>query len=345
MNKNKLISVIIWVYNNLEYLSECLLSVCNQTHEYIELIIGDDNSFYFSLQYVFEILLKCARINIRSITVYTNETNLGIVKNYNKTLSYAKGEYIFYLAADDVFYDNTVLEDVYNAFISSKFLILTGYRMCFDNLGNQFLRPRKEEADVLKYASIAQKRSRISQKNIIAGANTPFHNSLISEFQNITNYIHLEDWPRYISLLEKKIDIGFIERILISYRLGGITSGNCSSVLQNDYNLLFRTNITPKMIRKMHCSTFLIGITDLSDKAQMISSLENILDRKFDEIFVYENECFPLKLSTSFYIIVFSSNLYYSIARQLEKQNLIEGENFSFINDEKINYLKNILER
>ena len=223
---NKLISVIILVYNNTQYLSECLTSVCNQSYDNIELIIGDDNSSNFSVQHIFEMISKCAGINIKSITAYTNDTNLGIVKNYNKALSYAKGEYIFYLAADDMFYETTVLEDVYNTFMSSKYLILTGYRMCFDNLGNQFLRPRKEEADILKYASIAQKHSRILQKNIIAGANTPFHNSLISEFQNIMNYSHLEDWPRYISLLEKKIDIGFINRVLIYYRLGGLTSKN-----------------------------------------------------------------------------------------------------------------------
>ena len=83
----------------------------------------------------------------------------------------------------------------------------------------------------------------------------------------------------------------------------------------------------------------------MSDNAQMISSLEYILNRKFDEIIVYKNKCLPINLHVSFYIIVFSSSMYYSIARQLEKQNLVEGENFSFMNSEKICYLKNILER
>lgn len=345
MHNNKLISVIILIYNNLEYFSECLISVCEQSYDSIELIIADDDSLNFSFQYIFEMILKFARSNIKSVTVYSNKTNVGVVKNYNKALSYAKGEYIFYLAADDKFYDNIVLEDVYNAFISSKYLILTGYRMCFDNQGNQYLRPRKEEANILKYASISQKHSRISQKNIIAGSNTPFHNSLIPEFKNITNYIHLEDWPRYLLLLEKKIDIGFIDRILISYRLGGLTSGSANFALQNDYDLLFRANITPEIIKKIQCSSFLIGITDSSDKEQMISSLECILSRKFTEIFVYKNEYIPLSPSASSYIIIFSSNLYYSIAEQLEKQNLTEGKNFSFINNEKIHYLKNILER
>lgn len=345
MHNNNLLSVIILVYNNLEYLSECVQSVCEQSYDNIELIIGDDNSSNFSFHCIFEIILKYAGSNINSVTVYNNETNVGIVKNYIKALSYAKGEYIFYLPADDKFYDNTVLEDVYNAFISSKYLILTGYRMCFDNLNNCYLRPRKEEADTLKYASIAQKYSRISQKNIIAGANTPFHNSLIREFQNITNYIHLEDWPRYLLLLNKKIDIGFIDRILISYRLGGLTSRSGNPALHNDYDLLFSTNISYEIIKKMQYSSILIGITDSSDKTQMISSLECILARKFDEIFAYKNESIPLNCNASFYIIVFSSDLYYSIAGQLEKQNLAEGENFSFMNDEKICYLKNVLER
>lgn len=345
MHMNKLISVIILVYNNFEYFSECLISICSQSYDYIELIIGDDNSSNFSFRYIFELISKYTRSNIKSVTVYTNESNLGIVKNYIRALSYAKGEYIFYLAADDMLYDTTVLEDVYKAFISSKYLILTGYRKCFDNLGNQFLRPRKEETDILKYASIPQKHSRILQKNIIAGANTPFHNSLISEFQNITNYIYLEDWPRYLLLLERKIDIGFVDRVLISYRLGGLTSKQNNPILQKDYDLLFSINISPRIINKMQYSSFLIGISDLSDNAQMISSLEHTLDRKFDEIIIYKNTNFLDNLCGSFYIIVFSSSTYYYIASQLEERNLVEGENFSFMNEEKILYLKNILGR
>ncbi len=336
---SRLITVIILVYNNFIYLPECLKSICTQSHTDIELIIGDDGSDNFSFSYFFDILSKYAKTNIKSICIYTNETNCGIVKNYMKALSYAKGEYIFYLAADDMLYDSEVLKDIHNQFISSKYLILTGYRKCFDSIGNQFLRPREEEVNILKYGSISKKHSRIKQKNIIAGANTPFHKSLGEVFQNIANYTHLEDWPRYLSLLEQNVDIGFIDRVLIYYRLGGLTSQSNNVLLQKDYELLFRQSMPLEIFREMDCFHFIIGIIDLSTDLQMVSILENILERSFDKVITWETTTSVTNLDNSIYIFVFTSRYYYSIANQLEKQGLIENENFSFINQEKMSYI------
>lgn len=342
---SKLITVIILVYNNFIYLPECLQSICAQSYANIELIIGDDGSDNFSFSYIFELISKYARTNIKSICIYTNETNCGIVKNYIKALSYAKGEYIFYLAADDMFYDSEVLEDIYNKFISSKCLILTGYRKCFDSFGKQYLRPREEEVDILKNGTISKKYSRIKQKNIIAGANTPFHKSLCKVFYNITNYTHLEDWPRYLSLLEQNVDIGFIDRIMIYYRLGGLTSQSNSVVLQKDYELLFLQHFPINIFKSMDHFHSIIGIIDLTTDLRIVSILENLLERRFDKVITWEPQNPINYLDNSIYIFVFTSINYYSIANQLEKHGLIESNNFSFINKEKLSYIVQNWER
>lgn len=342
---NKLISVIVLVYNNSIYLPSCLASICSQNYEEIELIIGDDKSDDFSLQSILNIISNLANTNIKAVTVYSNEKNYGIVHNYIKALSYTKGEYIFYLAADDTLYDTMVLKDIYKAFSASSHLILTGYRKCFDNLGKQFIRPRKEEADILKYGSISQKYSRIVQKNIIAGANTPFHRSLINEFQNIKKYIYLEDWPRYLSLFEQNIDIGFVNRILVSYRLGGLTSKHNNALLQKDYNLLFSKNMPLENIRKLKECQFLIGIIDFSDSTQMVVALEKLLGRNLDEIITYQNINSLDDYNDTFFILIFSSSMYYYIAKQLEEKGLAESKDFMFINEEKIQFLRQCSEK
>lgn len=336
---SRLITVITLVYNNFIYLPECLRSICTQNYTDIELIIGDDGSKNFSFSYIFEIISRYAKNNLKSICIYTNDTNYGIVKNYMKALSYAKGEYIFYLAADDMFYDSDVLEDIYHEFISSKHLILTGYRKCIDPIGNQFLRPREEEANILKYASISKKYSRIKQKNIIAGANTPFHKSLCETFQKIANYAHLEDWPRYLFLLEQNVDIGFIDRTLIYYRLGGLTSQSNNLLLQKDYELLFRQSSSLEIFNKIDHFHSIIGIIDLFTDLQMVSIIENTLGRSFDKVITWEIANTITNIDHSTYIFVFSSSNYYSIANQLEEQGMIENDNFSFINQEKLNYI------
>lgn len=340
---NKLISVIVLVYNNSVYLPSCLASICNQSYEEIELIIGDDKSDDFSLQYILNQVSELATTNIKSVTIYSNKKNCGIVRNYTKALSYARGEYIFYLAADDMLYDNMVLEDVYKEFSASSHLILTGYRWCYDNMDNQFLRPREEEVNILKNATISLKHSRIKQKNIIAGANTPFHRSLIREFQHLRKYIYLEDWPRYLSLLQQNIDIGFMNRILVSYRLGGLTSQHGNPLLQKDYIQLFSENIPQEIIQRLKDCHTLIGIIDFADYTPIIVSLEKLLGRKLSSIVTHENLTSLDDLSEDFLILVFSSSMYYYIAKQLEEKGMAESQDFMFINEEKLLYLRQCL--
>ncbi|WP_179333443.1 glycosyltransferase family 2 protein [Winogradskyella costae] len=94
-----LVSVLMTVYNREEYIAEAIESVINSTYKDWELIIVDDRSTDNSL----EIAKKYEATDVR-IKVYINETNLGDYPNRNKAATYAKGEYLKYVDADDMIY-------------------------------------------------------------------------------------------------------------------------------------------------------------------------------------------------------------------------------------------------
>ena len=105
------ISVITLSYNNLDYYSGCLKSIISQTYDNIEWILCDDCSESFDEKEIREFLDKDSG-NLKNIIIHHNNENLGVVKNYRQAIDMATGEYIFYLAIDDMFYDENVLSDV-----------------------------------------------------------------------------------------------------------------------------------------------------------------------------------------------------------------------------------------
>ena len=64
MSKEKLISVIIPVYNVEKYLPQCLESVCRQTYNALEIILIDDGSTDSSGQIADEYVAKDDRIKV-----------------------------------------------------------------------------------------------------------------------------------------------------------------------------------------------------------------------------------------------------------------------------------------
>jgi glycosyltransferase involved in cell wall biosynthesis len=96
MKNNKLISIIVPVYNVEKYLDEMIISVLNQTYSNFELIMVDDGSTDNSLK----IMKKYKEIDKR-IQVYSQENDGAPGKARNYGLEKSRGEYIYYLDADD----------------------------------------------------------------------------------------------------------------------------------------------------------------------------------------------------------------------------------------------------
>lgn len=91
-----LISICIPTYNGQEYLKQCLDSCINQSFANYEIIICDDGSSDSTVSIIEEYAKR-----YKHIQFYKNQTNLGLVGNWNKCIEQSRGEWIKFVFQDD----------------------------------------------------------------------------------------------------------------------------------------------------------------------------------------------------------------------------------------------------
>lgn len=91
-----LISVMIPSYNYLHYITHAIDSVCRQTYPNVEIIVSDNRSSDGTVPTLRERYAADPRVR-----VYENETNVGMIANFNVAFARARGAFVLWLSADD----------------------------------------------------------------------------------------------------------------------------------------------------------------------------------------------------------------------------------------------------
>ncbi|MFT3978955.1 MAG: glycosyltransferase family 2 protein [Ferruginibacter sp.] len=115
---NTLVSVIIVTYNARQTLQAAIKSFIDQQYLYKELIIIDGNSTDGTNEIINEFR--------SAIEYFVSEPDNGIYDAMNKGIAAAKGEWLFFLGADDVFLHKNVLSDILGFYDLSIFDFLYG---------------------------------------------------------------------------------------------------------------------------------------------------------------------------------------------------------------------------
>jgi glycosyltransferase involved in cell wall biosynthesis len=105
MQNQPLVSICIPVYNGDKYIDETIQCCIGQTYKNIEIIISDNCSTDKTVE-------RIKSYNDPRIKLYQNSSNIGLVGNYIKALSYASGKYMGFLGADDGMALNAVEKEV-----------------------------------------------------------------------------------------------------------------------------------------------------------------------------------------------------------------------------------------
>jgi len=100
---NPMVSFVVPCYKLAHLLPECVESILAQTYKDFEILIMDD----CSPDNTPEVARSFTDPRIRYIR---NEPNLGHLRNYNKGIEQARGEFIWLISADDRFRNRTALE-------------------------------------------------------------------------------------------------------------------------------------------------------------------------------------------------------------------------------------------
>jgi glycosyltransferase involved in cell wall biosynthesis len=136
MNEKPLVSVLIPLYNKVDYFKETLQSVLNQTYPNIEIIIVDDGSTDGSLDLVKKYLSE-------KIIIF-EQKNKGASAARNKAFELSKGDYIQYLDADDIL-DKSKIEEQVKVLAKHPncLTIAQGYEMVIMKDGQKKMTQRK----------------------------------------------------------------------------------------------------------------------------------------------------------------------------------------------------------
>ncbi|MDD6285954.1 MAG: glycosyltransferase [Methanobacteriaceae archaeon] len=141
MNEYK-VSVIVPVYNDELYLSNCLESLINQSLKDIEIICINDGSSDNSLSILEDYSDKDDRIS------YYSQANKGPGAARNKGIEKAKGDYIAFVDADD-WLDLNALEKLYNQSIKNDSdMVLFNAIEHFPNKNNERIYPVSDDEDI-----------------------------------------------------------------------------------------------------------------------------------------------------------------------------------------------------
>ncbi|MDU6983133.1 MAG: glycosyltransferase family 2 protein [Terrisporobacter othiniensis] len=107
------VSIIVPVYNNEEYLDECIESIMNQTFKNIEVILVNDGSTDESGW----ICNNYAKKDNRVVVIHSENNGVSIARNIG--INNARGNYIIFCDSDD-WIENDYVEVLYNEIINNN---------------------------------------------------------------------------------------------------------------------------------------------------------------------------------------------------------------------------------
>lgn len=130
-----LVSVCIPVYNGEKHLKESLKSVISQSYKNIEVLIVDDGSTDNSIH----IITEFQKIDKR-IRIIKNNKNLGLVKNWQKCIKSAKGNWIKFLFQDDIMHSECVEKMMEACTINNVKICISSREFLIEDSASAFLK-------------------------------------------------------------------------------------------------------------------------------------------------------------------------------------------------------------
>ena len=262
-------SIISPVYNQENYIKQCLESVLNQNFKDFELILVNDGSTDNSPQIINDYALKDDRIKI------INKQNEGQGIARNVALKIATGDYVLYLDPDD-WLESGALEKIYNKFQEDD------YDIIFFNFYQYFQKTNKKNK--YRYIDYYYTKFKTSCFNSITAANILFDaNGLLFKaysrrflVENDIKYSptkYIEDSEFFIKSVLYAKKMVCLDEIIANYRIHDSSSRSCTN--ENIYTIektfYCCENIVKKYIEQNNCD----------ENAIKSSFLKNRLDQLF----------------------------------------------------------------
>lgn len=126
-NTERLVSIIVPVYNCEKYIEKCLNSIICQSYRQIEVLVVNDGSTDGSQK----IIDNMAQSDLRIRKLIQKNQGVSAARNY--ALNYAKGDYYLFVDADDYIGKDHVKDLVECANENQSELVICGYTIVYTN--------------------------------------------------------------------------------------------------------------------------------------------------------------------------------------------------------------------
>ena len=255
MFNKSLVSVLIPAYDHEKYVQETIKSIINQTYQNIELIIVDDGSKDSTWQKIQEMREECEKRFVR--IHFETKGNEGTCKTFNRLLDLSKGEFVYFIASDDVAKPEAIKTEVKFLSKHKDYALVVGNNEIIDGDSKRAYWDKdknlvydKKQADFLTLANFLQKERKINFNSsefgryelLLLKANFIPNGYLIKKsiFKKIgyfTLEAPLEDHWLMLQI-SKYAKLKFINKILFSYRW------HCCNTIKNIDRMIQYDNIT-----------------------------------------------------------------------------------------------------
>lgn len=208
-----LVTVIIPLYNAEKYITETIESVINQTYQNWKMIIVDDCSIDNSIN-----IIKKYQIKDNRIKLVESESNFGgPAKPRNIGIDNAKGEYIAFLDADDVWLPNK-LEEQLKFMIKNDLNFSSTSGQYIDESSNHIRKLNKVKNYIRKFRRYDL--IKLLKYKYIYTSSVIVKNNIIDHFSEEKNCISVEDYYLWLQLMASEYTkYGFLHKELLKYRI------------------------------------------------------------------------------------------------------------------------------
>ena len=186
-------SIVMSVYNDEKYLSECIESIINQTFKNFHFIIIDDASTDMSKQIITDYAKKDKRIK-----GFFNKKNKGLTKNLNFGLSKTLGTWIVRQDSDDISTKDR-LQKAYNLIKEKEFDFYSTPVKLIGSEGSKII-PKYMTRNFFNVKFL-------DFKNCLIHGTLIIKNSIIQEIKYDESYKYSQDFKLYHDLLNRDYKI------------------------------------------------------------------------------------------------------------------------------------------
>lgn len=232
MKNSPLVTIITSTYNAVNDLEDSIKSVISQSYSNIQYVIIDGGSSDGTL----EVIKKYEKY----ISIYISEKDQGIYDAWNKGLSLAKGDWIAFLGADDVYLPNAIYDYINHIknnkienldYVSSKIELVDADKKCLRIIGKEW-----------KWSTFKRYMS------------TPHVGSLHSKlfFDKYGKYnIEYKIVGDYEMLLRASDNLkaSFLNAVTVKMQIGGVSNQNKKVILET-YNAKINNKARNKILAK-----------------------------------------------------------------------------------------------